>query len=158
MDDIEGEIASLTKRQEVLYEDRLDGRIDTKLHDSKAIEIRQKIREFEDQLRSLKNPAGIEKAGEALAILERCRTAAREYPQRSGPEKRKTVENVVLNASWGDGRLDVTFRKPYDLLADTNAVWKEKKAAGAPSDSLRPVWYRGRDLNPYRLSPTRPST
>jgi hypothetical protein len=35
----------------------------------------------------------------------------------------------------------VAFRKPYDLLADANATWKQKKAAGESSDSLRPVWY-----------------
>jgi hypothetical protein len=59
----------------------------------------------------------------------------------AGPEKRDLVQKLVVNSTWGDGHLNVTFCKPFNLLADTNAVWKQKKAAGESSDSLRPVWY-----------------
>ncbi|MDM8000301.1 MAG: recombinase family protein, partial [Dehalococcoidia bacterium] len=55
---LENEIASLKRRQDVLYEDRLEGRIDTRFHDTKAIEIRQKVRVLEDKIRALKTPAG----------------------------------------------------------------------------------------------------
>ena len=36
--------------------------------------------------------------------------------------------------------LTATFRQPFDLLAITNTTWQRKKAAGADSSDLRPIW------------------
>ena len=131
-----------------LYEDRLEGRIDTATYDRKAVELRRKTRSAEERLAALKNPSrtrGTERPHSGT--LELARTASREYSRRSGPEKREMLDYLVSNCSWGDGRLDVEFKHPYALLAVANAEYRQKKAAGEPSDGLCQLWYPRRDSN-----------
>ncbi|NLH78334.1 MAG: recombinase family protein, partial [Acidobacteria bacterium] len=139
-------LRALKGRQELLYEDRLEGRIDTATYDRKAVELRRKTRSAEERLAALKNPSrtrGTERPHSGT--LELARTASREYSRRSGPEKREMLDYLVSNCSWGDGRLDVEFKHPYALLAVANAEYRQKKAAGEPSDGLCQLWYPRRD-------------
>jgi hypothetical protein len=46
-------------------------------------------------------------------------------------------------------------RQPFDLLAITNTTWQRKKAAGADSSDLRPIWLPTLDnLRNFLLTPT----
>jgi hypothetical protein len=46
------------------------------------------------------------------------------------------------------------FRQPFDLLAITNTTWQRKKAAGATSSDLRPIWLPTVDnLRNFLLTP-----
>lgn len=53
------------------------------------------------------------------------------------------VGNSCVRTQHGrDKTLTATFRQPFDLLAITNMTWQRKKAAGADSSDLRPIWLR----------------
>jgi hypothetical protein len=47
------------------------------------------------------------------------------------------VQRVTVTAQH---TLTATFRQPFDLLAITDTTWERKKAAGADSSDLRPIW------------------
>ena len=46
------------------------------------------------------------------------------------------------NSIWKGNTLTATLRQPFDLLAITNTTWQRKKAAGADTSDLRPIWLR----------------
>jgi len=62
--------------------------------------------------------------------------------EKRSSEKRKLLNFVCSNSIWKDQTLTATFRQPFDLLAITNTTWQRKKAAGATSSDLRPIWLR----------------
>ena len=59
---------------------------------------------------------------------------------RSGLEKRKLLDFVVSNSVWRDGELEVTYRKPFDLIALAAESKGTAQAAVAASGDLCPEW------------------
>jgi hypothetical protein len=56
-------------------------------------------------------------------------------------EKRRLLDFVLSNSTWGNGELTVEFRQPFDLIAVGTTELKQKKAAGADSGDLHQVMY-----------------
>src|SRR5574338_1050027 len=54
--------------------------------------------------------------------------------------KTKIAQFRVFELSMEGPHSHRTFRQPFDLLAITNTTWERKKAAGADSSDLRPIW------------------
>ena len=73
---------------------------------------------------------------EGVAILELANRAAELFEKQSGSEKRRLIDFVLSNSTWGDGELIVEFRQPFDLIAVGATELKQKKAAGMGSDDL----------------------
>ena len=69
------------------------------------------------------------------------------YQKRSGSEKRRLLKNLHSNCYWNNCQLSAQYRQPFEMLADTNAFWKEIKAAGAENLSVSELWYPRRDSN-----------
>jgi hypothetical protein len=74
-------------------------------------------------------------------ILELAQTALQTYSEYEPSERRKLLRILLSNCSWIDGTLQADFRQPFNMLADTNAVWKEKKATGGEGISISEIWY-----------------
>ena len=55
---------------------------------------------------------------------------------QSGRERRRLLDFVLSNSTWGNGELRVRFRQPFDLIALGTTELKQKKAAGVGSDDL----------------------
>jgi len=68
-------------------------------------------------------------------------------------EKRRILDFVFSNCSWKDGRLSPTHKKPFDMLALTNAAYEKTKAASLrrPSQNWLPF------VNEFRTACTIPS-
>ena len=58
---------------------------------------------------------------EGIHILELARNAQKLFEQQQPREKRRLLNFVLSNCSWGDGEVVATFRQPFDLLAQTTA-------------------------------------
>jgi hypothetical protein len=54
---------------------------------------------------------------------------------------------MVSNCTWKNGELAVTFRQPFDLLAETALARVKKKAAGHVPDGFSQIWLPGPDSN-----------
>ena len=50
------------------------------------------------------------------------------YHQQSMAEKRRLLQFVHSNSIWKDGRLYPKFRKPFDIIADTNLAYNKKRS------------------------------
>ena len=61
------------------------------------------------------------------------------------------MEQARYSFRWHFTLSQAEKRNPFDRIALTNTTYREQKAAGLSSSGLFSMWYRGRDLNPYRL-------
>ncbi len=145
------EYDSIKKRFEAMYEDRLYGRVPDWLFFKKSKEYQVQMASFLEEIQRFEadSPLSIEKA---ISVFELAQNAASHFSTLSDTEKRKLLQALVLNAVWKDGTLAVSFRQPFDILADASSVWERKKVAGLSSNDLFAIWYRRRDLNPHALA------
>ncbi|MDG2381445.1 MAG: hypothetical protein P8N76_07210 [Pirellulaceae bacterium] len=84
---------------------------------------------------------------EGIAILELANRAGELFEKQSASEKRRLLNFVLSNSTWGNGELTVEFRQPFDLIALGTAELKQKKAAGVGSDDLHQLKYTPLDSN-----------
>ncbi|MGI9466609.1 MAG: hypothetical protein ACR2OA_05765 [Rubripirellula sp.] len=61
--------------------------------------------------------------------------------KQSASAKRRLLDFVLSNSTWGYGELMAKFRQPFDLFALGTTELKQKKAAGMGSDDLRQLKY-----------------
>jgi DNA invertase Pin-like site-specific DNA recombinase len=109
----------LQTRLDLVYEDRLDRRIDVALFDRKSAEYRD---------RQLQILAEIERYGTAdsryvetgVRLLELAQNMHRLFEKQPAAEKRKLLDFVVSNSVWQDGKIVPTWRQPFGLIALTN--------------------------------------
>jgi site-specific DNA recombinase len=116
----QADLERLQRRLDVLYEDRLDGRIDAARYDQKAGEIhedQQRIRTKESGCRGTLPPA---KA--ALNLMEITSRAADLFIKQPGAEQRKLLRLVVEDAVWQTGELRMSFQQPFEQLRLSNSV------------------------------------
>ena len=118
-----------------MYVDKLDGSIDAAFFDRKSAEWRTeqaKIQRTIDDHRSA-NQTYLE---EGIQLMELGRRAPELFAKQEPREKRRLLDFVLSNCTWANGKLTVTYRQPFDLLAVTNEALRKEKAAGVLSNGL----------------------
>jgi hypothetical protein len=77
---------------------------------------------------------------EGVQLLELAQSAQRLFEKQEAREKRRLLDFVVSNCTWKDGELAITFRQPFDLLAETALTHAKKKAAGDVANGFSQIW------------------
>jgi len=137
---LQAEYDSMKHRFEVLYEDKLDGRVPAWLFDEKSAEYTRQMAEFLSSMKRLAADSPIDTA-KVASVFELAQRAARNLSALTDAQKCELLHKVVLNASWKDGQLSAMFRQPFDMLAEASTAWNAKKVAGLSSDDLFRIWY-----------------
>src|SRR5215213_2760220 len=106
-----------------------------KRHDFCEVESANERQQGKDQKHHERSLLSCDYVQDGIRLLELSKKA---YFKR----KRKLLNFVCSNSIWKDHTLTATFRQPFDLLVITNTTWQRKKAAGADSSDLRPIWLR----------------
>jgi hypothetical protein len=120
-----------------MYVDKLDAVIDAAFFERKSVEWR------EEQQGLLREIARHQQANQnyldaGVRLLELARQLPELFAKQEPWEKRRLLDFVLSNCTWADGKLAVTYRQPFDLLAlGAEGVRNEKAARGA-SGGLRP--------------------
>ncbi len=133
-----------------MYVDKLDRRVTDEFFDQKSAEWRQEQAGDRQNLEQHEN-ANQSYLQEGVAILELANRAAELFEKQSASEKRRLLDFVLSNSSWGNGELTVEFRQPFDLIAVGATELKQMKAAGVDSDDLHQFKYTPEDSNPPDL-------
>jgi site-specific DNA recombinase len=133
-------------RIDLMYEDKLDGVITAGFFERKSTQYRG---EQENILRAIEKHQSANQAyiADGIKILELAQSAGRLYHQQSMAEKRRLLQFVYSNSIWKDGRLHPRFRKPFDIIADTNLAYNKKKINSSMKNDLFSVWLPSTDLN-----------
>ena len=142
---------SLQRRSEVLYDDRLDGRITVTRFDEKDAEIKRELELVEEKLESLESSSPVDPLESARGILELSQNAHRLFVKAPADEKKQFLQNMLSNCTLQAGSIRPELRQPFDMLYDTNAVWKASGAVSSNREAVHTVWRPQRDSNPcYR--------
>jgi DNA invertase Pin-like site-specific DNA recombinase len=134
------ELDKLHTRMDMMYEDRLDCKITSDFFEHKAGELMKKMDEISASISTIE-AEDTDSLNAGVDILELAQTALQTYSEYEPSERRKLLRILLSNCSWIDGTLQADFRQPFNMLADTNAVWKEKKATGGEGISISEIWY-----------------
>jgi len=143
---LQDQYQKLQNRLDAMYEDKLDGRIDQDFYDRKSSiwkneqdEILRKLKQHQDANRSYLD--------DGVKLLELAQRAAILYQKQSMPEKRRILNFLCSNSIWMNGQLHPNYRQPFDMLAETNLAFEQKKAVSHTKNDLFDIWLPGTDSN-----------
>lgn len=114
----------LQRRIDLAYEDRLDGRISTETFDRMAEGWRADQRKVRREI-EVHESADRSYMEEGLALLELAGRAVVLYEKQTPDERRRLLNFVLSNSIWRDGDLEVVWRQPFDLLAESLIAIRE---------------------------------
>ena len=137
----------LRRRSEVLYDDRLDGRITVTRFDQKDAEIRRELELISEKLSSLETSTLRDPLSTARGILELNQSAGRLFVKAPNNEKKPFLENLLSNCTLREGTIKPALQYPFDLLQDTNIAWKASGAVSTDISAVHSIWYPQRDSN-----------
>ena len=112
----QAELVRSRNRLNVLYEDRLDGRIDGATYDRKADEIREQ----QEQIRGRIEDAAkrlVQRREEMLDLTALTTDIGKLFIDQSAAEKRKLLRLVLIEAAWKGGVLQMSLREPFATFA-----------------------------------------
>jgi hypothetical protein len=133
-------------RIEIMYQDRLDGRITQEFFDKQAGILRK---EQDGVLRKIQDiqKATLAPVDQAIDMLRLTSRASEMFLQQSAGEQRRLLHTVVEKATWKDGALQTALFEPFQILRHSNqeSYRKEKEKAGSGRDLG--IWLPGMDSN-----------
>jgi hypothetical protein len=140
------ELDRLQNRLDVLYEDRLDGRIDAATYDRKAAEVRQQQDRVRRRLAEVPALPSVSQAVDPIAVAAK---AAELFLKQPGAEQRKLLRLVLDKGTWKGGELRMSFREPFSQLRlsnrESHAKDSDLKADKRDFDIWRRRWVSNPD-------------
>jgi DNA invertase Pin-like site-specific DNA recombinase len=124
----QAEYKRLEERIHAMYVDKLDGLVDGAFFERMSNQWREKQNRCLRELERLQE-ADRSYMDEGVHLLELARNAQRLFAKQEPREKRRLLKFLLSNCTWADGEVFATFRKPFDLLAET-AVSASRVTAG----------------------------
>ena len=138
--------AALQRKLDVIYEDRLEGRLTVERYEEKANGFREEMAHARTELARHEN-ADRAYTEEGIALLELAGMALELWESQDAPERRRLLDFLCLNTEFRDGGLSVKWKKPFDALAESIDAAKTKGAAIDESSDAHQVWLPLPDLN-----------
>ena len=125
-------------RLDAMYVDKLDGKVDEAFFDRKAGEWRS---EQDRLLRAVEEHQSANRTylDEGVQLLELAGRAYELFVKQEPREQRRLLDFLLSNCTWKDNQLSVTYRQPFDLIADASKSLKRETAAGVDTDGRRLV-------------------
>jgi DNA invertase Pin-like site-specific DNA recombinase len=117
VDDLNRELGKLRSRMSQAYEDKLDGKIDEQMWFDLHSKYKTQQEILERQL-SAHLTADRTYLQQGVQILELANKAYDLYLKQPHEERAKLLQFLLLNSTLKDGNLCVTYRKPFDILAN----------------------------------------
>jgi site-specific DNA recombinase len=143
----EAERDRIQARLDILYEDRLDRRIDASTYDKKAGEMREGQRRFLTKMTQCQS-ATPAPATEALDLMSLTSKAAALFTNQTSAEKRRLLRLILEQATWRAGELRMCFREPFECLRLSNSASATSDGHFAADEHVSGIWRRERDSNP----------
>ena len=109
------EFERLRRRQELMYEDRLDGRIDAVTYDQKVAQIRVQQEQIQSRIRA-HEVATSRPGSQGLDLRAVVGRMAQLFAQQPASEQRRLLQLLVERAAWKNGALQISLREPFQAL------------------------------------------
>ena len=135
----EMELDRLQARLDVLYDDRLDGRIDVITYDKKADEIRVNQQRVRTKITQCQ-PTGLAPTTTAVDLMSLTSNAADRFERQCASEQRRLLRLVLKEAIWQNGELRMCFREPFEQLRLSNAATLTKEGYFSANEANPDIW------------------
>ena len=112
---IDKQIATIKRRLDSLYIDKLDGKISEEFFEEKNIEWHAEQNKLLTKLQSLNNVSREFYEGSNL-LLDFCKSADRLYIQASPEKKRQILKLIGSNFIYKSGNVAITLNPAFDFL------------------------------------------
>jgi site-specific DNA recombinase len=132
---LEQRLAAIRTRMDQVYEDKLDGKINSELWERKIAEYREQERAAMVQMSRSSVPVSQENMLSAKRIFELAANAHSLYLTRNSTEQGQLLKTVLLNCATDGVNLWPVYRKPFDLIFEHV---KTENWSGREDLNLRP--------------------
>jgi site-specific DNA recombinase len=131
----------LGSKLDVLYDDRLEGRISPEMYDRKALECRNHATALERRIGQIRAgaPAPVQGAIDLMGLTSR---AADLFAIQPPHEKQAFLRLVLKSAAWRHGELQTQFEQPFENLRRSNQLSRRKNTEMVEGDNPNEIWLR----------------
>ena len=109
------ELERLQRRHEMMYDDRLDGRIDAATYDHRIAQIQLQREQIRQRIRAAE-AAMPPAANQAVDLRHLTNHIGDLISEQTAAEQRKLLRAVVQHASWERGELQILMRETFESL------------------------------------------
>ncbi len=128
------------------YEDKLEGRIDDAFFNAKRAEWESQRADATEEIQRLTR-ATAKNLDTAIQVFELVNRAYDLFISREAREQRVLLEVLLSNSVLAEGRVTVTYRKPFDILAEIADPENEEGGDSASQNRRHSVWSGQPDSN-----------
>jgi site-specific DNA recombinase len=143
---LQAECERLHNRIHAMYIDKLDGRIDRSFYVQMSEQWRVEQEKLMQEI-ALHQAADQCYLDEGVRLLELARNSQRLFVKQEPDQQRRLLNFVLSNSTWKEGALSVTFRQPFDLIAQTMTPGPSGGAGGGENPPDCPNWWSRQDSN-----------
>ena len=136
----------LSNRIDTMYIDKLDGKISVVFFDTKAEEWKKEQEETLEQIQKHQQANHIY-INEGVKLLELAYNAYSLFIRQNAEEKRKLLNFVISNSIWNGKKLEVKFKQPFDIIAESNFSVEEDVMLDMSEIAIFEKWLPGPDSN-----------
>jgi site-specific DNA recombinase len=139
---LRAEYDRLQARIEMMYLDRLDGRITAQYFDERSNAWREEQKGIEAQMQT---PA-LRSAAEAMEIMQSVSNACGTFADQPAQEQRAVASALMQKATWKAGKFELELKEPFQIWAHSNSVSKSKERE-KPGSGQEILWCAQTDSN-----------
>jgi hypothetical protein len=144
--ELQAELECVQNRLDVMYLDRLDGKVESAYYDRKHREWRREVEKIQKKMVKHNN-ANDCYLDEGIQLLELVQHAVDTYKVLVLSDRGSFLKLVHSNSFWKDGLLTAEYRQPFDFIAKTNAEYAQKMAVSREKNDHCLVWLPFTDSN-----------
>ncbi len=128
------------------YEDKLDGRVDDAFFTRKRNEWEMERAELQGEMQRLAL-VDARALDTALRLFELANRAYDLYIRQEPSQQRLLLDLVTSNCELFDDRVEATYRKPFDILAEMAKAETETPSGSGDPEGVHSVWSGRQDSN-----------
>jgi hypothetical protein len=137
---LQAECEHLQNRIHAMYIDKLDGRIDRSFYVQMSEQWRVEQEKMMQEI-TLHQAADQCYLDEGVRLLELAQSSQSLFAKQEPNEKRRLLNFVLSNSIWKRGELSITFRQPFDLIAETTTSGPRGGSGGGANPADCPIWW-----------------
>ncbi len=143
---VQTEYNRLTQRINAMYIDKLDGKISSDFFDTKSTEWKREQEKLTETIKSHQT-ANYAYMNDGIALIELAQSAHSLFTRQTAAEKRRLLDYIVSNSIWDGKKLEVEFKQPFDMIAESIATIKPEINAEGAEIIHFDKWLPGPDSN-----------